>query len=370
MIQGGDPLGHRHRRPRLPVRATSSTPSSLRQALPAGDGQRGPGHQRVAVLHHGRPDRRLNRKHTIFGEVADDASQKVVDAIIGDPDQPPHRPTAEGRGDHDDHRGEAPFLIPYIPYMPVLFVRRVVSRTLRARVPVDRESHAPRGTGPERRGSVSHRAPRRRTPRHTAAGRASALRRVVRGGRRWRTSAVEDRARTACYRHPDRETGIRCTRCERPICPECMVSASVGFQCPECVRQADRGPTAGRAHGGGRPGSPRRPAPGHQGAHRAERAPSSWSSAIGDRWWSTWSVRAGAAPHVLDQAARGPQASPTASGTALLTSMFLHAGGPDAHRASTCCRCGGSAAPLEQRAGPGPLPRAVLGRRASRAAPT
>ncbi|MCT2282661.1 rhomboid family intramembrane serine protease, partial [Micromonospora chalcea] len=35
-----------------------------------------------------------------------------------------------------------------------------------------------------------------------------------------------------CYRHPGRETYIRCSRCDRPICTECMRDASVGHQCP------------------------------------------------------------------------------------------------------------------------------------------
>lgn len=39
-----------------------------------------------------------------------------------------------------------------------------------------------------------------------------------------------------CYRHPDREAGVKCRRCERPICPDCMISAPVGFQCPSCVK--------------------------------------------------------------------------------------------------------------------------------------
>src|SRR6266550_9207010 len=40
-----------------------------------------------------------------------------------------------------------------------------------------------------------------------------------------------------CYRHPDRRAGVTCQRCDRPICPECMTQASVGFHCPECSRQ-------------------------------------------------------------------------------------------------------------------------------------
>ena len=40
-----------------------------------------------------------------------------------------------------------------------------------------------------------------------------------------------------CYRHPNRETGVSCSNCGRPICPDCMTSTSVGMRCPECARQ-------------------------------------------------------------------------------------------------------------------------------------
>jgi membrane associated rhomboid family serine protease len=58
-----------------------------------------------------------------------------------------------------------------------------------------------------------------------------------------------------CYRHPDRETGISCTRCERPICPDCMREAAVGFQCPECVREGSRSIREARTVFGGRVGA-------------------------------------------------------------------------------------------------------------------
>jgi membrane associated rhomboid family serine protease len=45
---------------------------------------------------------------------------------------------------------------------------------------------------------------------------------------------VEQSPRT-CYRHTDRRGGVLCQRCDRPICPDCMHQASVGFHCPECT---------------------------------------------------------------------------------------------------------------------------------------
>jgi membrane associated rhomboid family serine protease len=43
-------------------------------------------------------------------------------------------------------------------------------------------------------------------------------------------STVETRY---CYRHPDRETGLSCSDCGRPICADCATFASVGIRCPD-----------------------------------------------------------------------------------------------------------------------------------------
>ena len=39
-----------------------------------------------------------------------------------------------------------------------------------------------------------------------------------------------------CANHPDRETMLRCNRCEKPICYHCAVLTEVGYRCKECVR--------------------------------------------------------------------------------------------------------------------------------------
>nr|WP_299569657.1 rhomboid family intramembrane serine protease [uncultured Williamsia sp.] len=45
-----------------------------------------------------------------------------------------------------------------------------------------------------------------------------------------------------CVRHPDRPTGLACSRCGRPACPECLTPAAVGQHCVDCVRES-RGAT-------------------------------------------------------------------------------------------------------------------------------
>ena len=58
-----------------------------------------------------------------------------------------------------------------------------------------------------------------------------------------------------CYRHPDRQTYVRCARCQRYICPDCMRSAAVGHQCVECVHRGAKAVRPVRTQFGGRAGT-------------------------------------------------------------------------------------------------------------------
>ncbi|MFF1818923.1 rhomboid family intramembrane serine protease [Kribbella sp. NPDC058245] len=68
---------------------------------------------------------------------------------------------------------------------------------------------------------------------------------------------TEPPAGPVCYRHPNRPAGVRCQRCDRPICPDCMNSAAVGFQCPSCFNEGVRSiPRARTSLGGIQRGNP------------------------------------------------------------------------------------------------------------------
>ncbi|MBN1219581.1 MAG: hypothetical protein JXM69_11680 [Anaerolineae bacterium] len=52
-------------------------------------------------------------------------------------------------------------------------------------------------------------------------------------------SSGQDTGLAFCYRHPDVETGLRCNRCGKPICPRCARRTPVGFRCPDCIREQE-----------------------------------------------------------------------------------------------------------------------------------
>ncbi len=66
-------------------------------------------------------------------------------------------------------------------------------------------------------------------------------------------------APAVCVRHPDRPTGLSCTRCGRPACTDCLREASVGYQCVDCVGAGARDVRRGTTVAGARSGSPARP---------------------------------------------------------------------------------------------------------------
>jgi membrane associated rhomboid family serine protease len=52
-----------------------------------------------------------------------------------------------------------------------------------------------------------------------------------------------------CYRHPNRETGVSCSNCGNPICPDCMTTTPVGMRCPDCAGQKTKVHTIGTVSG-------------------------------------------------------------------------------------------------------------------------
>ncbi len=81
MIQGGDPHGHRRRRPGLQIRRRVPPGTAVRPRVHPGHGECGPGTNGSQFFITTGPTPHLNRRHTIFGEVVDEESKKVVDAI-------------------------------------------------------------------------------------------------------------------------------------------------------------------------------------------------------------------------------------------------------------------------------------------------
>lgn len=51
---------------------------------------------------------------------------------------------------------------------------------------------------------------------------------------------TEDPNISFCAYHPQRETRLRCNRCNKPICSECAVLTPTGYRCKDCVRNQQK----------------------------------------------------------------------------------------------------------------------------------
>ena len=49
------------------------------------------------------------------------------------------------------------------------------------------------------------------------------------------TSSSYPSGQVPCSYHPNVMTGLRCSRCGKPICPQCAVRTPVGLRCPDCA---------------------------------------------------------------------------------------------------------------------------------------
>jgi len=130
-----------------------------------------------------------------------------------------------------------------------------------------------------------------------------------------------------CYRHPGRETYIRCQRCDRPICPDCMRDAAVGFQCKNCVAEGSKTTRSGRtAYGGQRSANPHLTSSIIIGLNLAV-----WLLIVASGWRdSDWIYRLGLIPdwsvHFTPDEAGGAIVRGVAHGSwwQLVTVMFTH----------------------------------------------